>query len=139
VAVIERALAANQPDPKDALDVLAKIGGFEIGAIAGIILGAAARRVPVLVDGFISTAGAMIAAVLAPSSRHYMIAAHRSVEPGHRLMQHYLDLQPIFQLDLRLGEGTGAALAMPVVASAIAILNEMATFGSANVSQKKNN
>jgi nicotinate-nucleotide--dimethylbenzimidazole phosphoribosyltransferase len=139
VAVIERALAANQPDPKDALDVLAKIGGFEIGAIAGIILGAAARRVPVLVDGFISTAGAMIAAVLAPSSRHYMIAAHRSVEPGHRLMQQYLDLQPIFQLDLRLGEGTGAALAMPVVASAIAILNEMATFGSANVSQKKNN
>jgi nicotinate-nucleotide--dimethylbenzimidazole phosphoribosyltransferase len=81
----------------------------------------------------------MIAAVLAPSSRHYMIAAHRSVEPGHRLMQQHLDLQPIFQLDLRLGEGTGAALAMPVVASAIAILNEMATFGSANVSQKKNN
>lgn len=137
IAVIERALALNQPDPQDALDVLAKVGGFEIGAIAGVILGAAARRIPVLVDGFISTAGAMIAAGLAPLSRHYMLAAHRSVEPGHRLMQDHLDLQPIFQLDLRLGEGTGAALAMPVVASAVAILNEMATFSSAKVSQKE--
>lgn len=136
IAVIEKALAANQPDPQDGLDMLAKIGGFEIGAIAGVILGAAAHRIPVLVDGFISTAGAMIAAALAPLSRHYMIAAHRSVEPGHRLMQEHLDLQPIFQLDLRLGEGTGAALAMPVVASAVAILNEMATFSSANVSNK---
>ncbi|MBI1878735.1 MAG: nicotinate-nucleotide--dimethylbenzimidazole phosphoribosyltransferase, partial [Chloroflexi bacterium] len=138
VAVIEGALALNRPDPQDALDVLAKVGGFEIGAIAGIILGAAVRRIPVLVDGFISTAGALIAATLAPLSRHYMIAAHRSVEPGHRLMQDFLDLQPIFQLDLRLGEGTGAALAMPVVASAMAILNEMATFSSANVNQKEN-
>ncbi|GAB4461860.1 MAG: nicotinate-nucleotide--dimethylbenzimidazole phosphoribosyltransferase [Anaerolineae bacterium] len=137
IAVIERALAVNQPDPNDALDVLTKVGGFEIGAIAGIILGAAARRIPVLVDGFISTAGALLAAGLAPLSRHYMLAAHRSVEPGHRLMQEHLDLQPIFQLDLRLGEGTGAALAMPVVASAMAILNEMATFSSANVSQKE--
>ncbi|MCL4300200.1 MAG: nicotinate-nucleotide--dimethylbenzimidazole phosphoribosyltransferase [Anaerolineae bacterium] len=137
IAVVERALAVNRPDPQDGLDVLVKVGGFEIGAIAGIILGAAARRVPVLVDGFISTAGAMIAAALAPLCRHYMIAAHRSVEPGHRLMQDHLDLQPIFQLDLRLGEGTGAALAMPVVASAVAILNEMATFSSANVSNKE--
>lgn len=137
IAVVERALAVNRPDPQDGLDVLAKAGGFEIGAIAGVILGAAARRIPVLVDGFISTAGAMIAAALAPLSRHYMIAAHRSVEPGHRLMQEHLDLQPIFQLDLRLGEGTGAALAMPVVASAMAILNEMATFSSANVSNKE--
>lgn len=136
ISIIERALAVNQPDPRNGLDVLAKVGGFEIGAIAGVILGAAASRIPVLVDGFISTAGAMIAAALAPLSRHYMIAAHRSVEPGHRLMQDHLDLQPIFQLDLRLGEGTGAALAMPVVASAVAILNEMATFSSANVSNK---
>jgi nicotinate-nucleotide--dimethylbenzimidazole phosphoribosyltransferase len=136
VAVIERALAINKPDPADPLDVLAKVGGFEIGAIAGVILGAAAHHIPVLIDGFISTAGAMIAAALAPASRDYMIAAHRSVEPGHRLMQDYLDLQPIFQLDLRLGEGTGAALAMPVVVAAMAILNQMATFTSANVSQK---
>jgi nicotinate-nucleotide--dimethylbenzimidazole phosphoribosyltransferase len=136
VAVIERALAINKPDPKNPLDVLAKVGGFEIGAIAGVILGAAAHHIPVLVDGFISTAGALIAAALAPASRDYMIAAHRSVEPGHRLMQDHLDLQPIFQLDLRLGEGTGAALAMPVVAAAVAILNQMATFASAQVSQK---
>jgi len=136
IKIIERALQVNQPDPNDALDVLAKVGGFEIGAIAGIILGAAARRIPVLVDGFISTAGALVAAALSSESRHYMVAAHRSVEPGHRIMQEYLELQPIFYLDLRLGEGTGAALAMPVVASAVAILNEMATFANANVSGK---
>jgi nicotinate-nucleotide--dimethylbenzimidazole phosphoribosyltransferase len=136
VKIIEQALAVNLPDRKDALDVLAKIGGFEIGAIAGVILGAAARRIPVLVDGFISTAGALIAAGLAPLSKDYMIAAHRSVEPGHRIMQEYLGLEPIFYLDLRLGEGTGAALAMPVVASAVATLNEMATFAEASVSGK---
>lgn len=136
VEVINRAIAVNQPDANDPLDVLAKVGGFEIGAIAGIILGAAAHRVPVLIDGFISTAGALIAAGLAPLSRDYMIAAHRSVEPGHQIMQKHLDLQPIFHLDLRLGEGTGAALAMPVVASAVAILNQMATFADANVSGK---
>ncbi len=136
ITVIERALATNQPDPKDALDVLAKVGGFEIGAIAGVILGAAARRIPVLIDGFISTAGALIAAGLAPLSRHYMIAAHRSVEPGHQIMQSHLDLQPIFHLDLRLGEGTGSALAMPVVAAASATLNEMATFAEASISGK---
>jgi nicotinate-nucleotide--dimethylbenzimidazole phosphoribosyltransferase len=136
VKVIERALVVNQPDPNDPLDVLATVGGFEIGAIAGVILGAAAHRLPVLVDGFISTAGALIAAALAPLSRHYMIAAHRSVEPGHQIMQSHLDLQPIFHLDLRLGEGTGSALAMPVVAAATATLNEMATFSEAAVSGK---
>ncbi len=136
VEVIRRGLAVNRPNPADALDVLAKVGGFEIGAIAGVILGAAARRVPVLVDGFISTAGALLAAVLAPHSRDYMIAAHRSVEPGHKMMQMLLNLQPIFDLDLRLGEGTGAALAMPVVAAAVATLNEIATFAEASVSEK---
>ncbi len=136
VEVIEKAIALNQPDPGDALDVLAKVGGFEIGAIAGIILAAAARRIPVLVDGFISTAGALIAAGLSSASKGYMIAAHRSVEPGHRIMQEYLGLEPIFKLDLRLGEGTGSALAMPVVAAAVAILNEMATFAEASVSGK---
>jgi nicotinate-nucleotide--dimethylbenzimidazole phosphoribosyltransferase len=137
VDVIRRALDKNQPDPNDPLDVLAKVGGFEIGAIAGVILAAAARRIPVLVDGFISTAGALIAAALAPLSRDYMIAAHRSVEPGHQIMQDHLDLQPIFYLDLRLGEGTGSALAMPVVAAATATLNEMATFAEARVSGKR--
>jgi len=136
VDVIQRALDVNQPNPNDALDVLAKVGGFEIGAIAGVVLGAAARRIPVLVDGFISTAGALIAAGLAPLSRDYMIAAHRSVEPGHKIMQKHLNLDPIFHLDLRLGEGTGSALAMPVVVSATATLNEMATFAEAAVSGK---
>ncbi|RME77609.1 MAG: nicotinate-nucleotide--dimethylbenzimidazole phosphoribosyltransferase [Chloroflexi bacterium] len=136
VEVIRRGLELNRPDPNDPIDVLAKVGGFEIGAIAGIILGAAARRIPVLVDGFISTAGALIAAGLSPLSKGYMIAAHRSVEPGHQIMQEHLGLSPIFQLDLRLGEGTGGALAMPVVASAVAILNEMATFADAGVSEK---
>ncbi len=136
VEVIQRGLNVNQPNPDDALDVLAKVGGFEIGAIAGVILGAAARRLPVLVDGFISTAGALIAAGLVPLSKGYMIAAHRSVEPGHRIMQEHLGLEPIFYLDLRLGEGTGGALAMPVVASAVATLNEMATFAEASVSGK---
>lgn len=137
VEVIEKGIALNRPDPADPLDVLSKVGGFEIGAIAGIILGAAARRIPVLVDGFISTAGALIAAGLSPASKGYMIAAHRSVEPGHRIMQEHLGLEPIFELDLRLGEGTGAALAMPVVASAVALLNQMATFAEASVSGKK--
>lgn len=136
VDVIKRAIEHNQPDPDDPLDVLAKVGGFEIGAVAGIILGAAAHRIPVLVDGFISTAGALIAAALAPLSQHYIIAAHRSVEPGHQIMQKHLDLQPIFHMNLRLGEGTGAALAMPVVAAAVATLNEMATFAEASVSDK---
>ncbi len=136
VKVIKDALELNQPNPADALDVLTKVGGFEIGAIAGVCLGAAAHRIPVLVDGFISTAGALIAAGLAPLSRHYMIAAHRSVEPGHRIMQSHLNLHPIFDLDLRLGEGTGGALAMPVVAAATAALNEMATFAEAAVSGK---
>ncbi len=137
INVLKRALEINQPDPGDPLDVLAKVGGFEIGAIAGLVLGAAAHRLPVLVDGFISTAGALIAGELAPLSRDHMIGAHRSVEPGHKIMQQHLRLDPIFHLDLRLGEGTGAALAMPVVASAVATLNEMATFAEASVSDKK--
>jgi len=136
IAVLQRTLDVNQPDANDPLDVLAKVGGFEIGAIAGIVLGAAVHRIPVLVDGFISTAGALIAGELAPLSRAYMIGAHRSAEPGHKMMQEHLGLDPIFYLDLRLGEGTGAALAMPVVAAAVATLNEMATFTEASVSDK---
>ncbi len=136
IAVLQRALDVNQPDAHDPLDVLAKVGGFEIGAIAGIVLGAAVNRIPVLVDGFISTAGALIAGELAPLSRDYMVGAHRSAEPGHKIMQQHLGLDPIFYLDLRLGEGTGAALAMPVVAAAVATLNEMATFAEASVSDR---
>jgi nicotinate-nucleotide--dimethylbenzimidazole phosphoribosyltransferase len=134
VAVIEHALAVNQPNPADALDVLSKVGGFEIGAIAGVILGAAARRVPVVVDGFISTAGALVAGGLARLTRDFMIAAHDSVEIGHRAMLDHLCLVPCLDFDLRLGEGTGAALVLSIVEAACKVLNEMATFESAGVS-----
>jgi nicotinate-nucleotide--dimethylbenzimidazole phosphoribosyltransferase len=136
VAVIEKALRVNRPDPQDALDVLSKVGGFEIGAIAGVILGAAAHRVPVVVDGFISTAGALIAGELAPLAREYMIAAHASVEIGHQAMWDHLDLSPCLDFDLRLGEGTGAALVIGIVEAACKVLNEMATFESAGVSEE---
>lgn len=137
VATIERALAVNRPDPSDALDVLAKVGGYEIGGIAGVILGAAAQRCPVLIDGFISGAGALVAAGLCPVVRDYMIAAHSSVEIGHRLVLERLELVPLLNFSLRLGEGTGAAIAMQIVDDAIAILHEMATFEEAGVSDKE--
>lgn len=133
VRVIEQALSVNQPDPSDGLDVLAKVGGFEIGGIAGVILGAAAQRKPVVIDGFISTAGALIAQSLAPESIQFVIAAHRSMEPGHRLMQAQLGLDPLLDLNLRLGEGTGAALAMPIVEAAARVLTDVATFAEAAV------
>ena len=133
VMVIKKGLSINRPDPADGLDVLAKVGGFEIAGIAGLILGAAARRKPVLIDGFISTAGALIAVSLAPACRDYLIAAHRSVEPGHKIMHAHLGLTPLLDLNLRLGEGTGAALAMNVVAAAQAVLTEVATFAEAMV------
>ena len=134
IGVVERAIARNRPDPKDGLDVLAKVGGFEIGGIAGLILGAAAHRKPVLVDGFISTAGAMIACVLEPFVRDYIICAHRSVEPGHGALIDKLGRKPLLDLNLRLGEGTGAALAMNVVEAAVHVLTEVATFAEAGVS-----
>jgi nicotinate-nucleotide--dimethylbenzimidazole phosphoribosyltransferase len=134
VAVIREALAVNRPDPDDAVDVLAKVGGFEIGGIAGLILGAAALKRPVVVDGFISTAAALLAAQLSPASAGYMIAAHRSCEQGHRLALAHLGKRPLLDLDLRLGEGTGAALAMPLVEAAARLLTDVATFGEAAVS-----
>ncbi|MBI5419723.1 MAG: nicotinate-nucleotide--dimethylbenzimidazole phosphoribosyltransferase [Deltaproteobacteria bacterium] len=134
IAVVEKVLEVNRPDPKDPLDVLAKVGGFEIGGIAGLILGAASLRKPVLVDGFISTAGALIACHLAPRATDYMIAAHLSVEMGHRIALRRLGKKPLLDLDLRLGEGTGAALAMPIVEGAVRVLSEVATFEEAAVS-----
>lgn len=131
--VIKKILATNTPDPKNGLDILAKVGGFEIGGIAGLILGAASRRKPVLVDGFISTAGALIAVAIEPFVRDYIICAHRSMEPGHRYMQEKLGLRPLLDLNLRLGEGTGAALAMNVVEAAVAVLTEVSTFEEAAV------
>jgi nicotinate-nucleotide--dimethylbenzimidazole phosphoribosyltransferase len=134
IGVIEGALKLHRPDPGDPLDALAKIGGLEIGAIAGLILGAARRRVPVLVDGFISGASALVAAGLAPRAKEYMLASHCSVEPGHRVLLDHLGLKPLLDFDMRLGEGTGAALAMFVVEAAAKILDEMATFQDADVS-----
>jgi nicotinate-nucleotide--dimethylbenzimidazole phosphoribosyltransferase len=136
LSAVQRALKINQPDPLDGLDVLAKVGGFEIGGLVGVILASAANRLPVLVDGFISTAAAMLAANLAPRSREYMIAAHRSQEQGHDLMLEWLGLAPLLDLRMRLGEGTGAALAMSLVEASINILAEMATFTQAGVSDK---
>lgn len=136
IAVIERALAANRPDPADPLGVLAKVGGFEIGGIAGLILGAAAHRIPVIVDGFISTAGALIAGGLSPAAKNYMFSGHNSVEVGHRAMLAHLGLTPLLDLRFRLGEGTGAVLAAFLVESAVRALNDMATFAEAAVSEK---
>lgn len=136
VRVIEDAIRLNRPDPKDALDVLSKVGGAEIGGIAGIVLGAAANRVPVVIDGFISTAGALIAYCLEPKTKDYMFAAHNSVEVGHKAMLDKMGLKPILDLDLRLGEGTGAALAMLLIEAGLKIYREMATFSEAGVSDE---
>jgi nicotinate-nucleotide--dimethylbenzimidazole phosphoribosyltransferase len=134
-SVIAGALEVNRPDGKDALDVLAKVGGFEIGGLAGIILGAAANRVPVVIDGFISGAAALIACGLAPITRDYLIFAHLSVEKGHRVILEHLKAKPVLDLDMRLGEGTGAALGITITCAAVKILAEMATFAEAGVSE----
>ncbi len=131
--VIRDILKRNQPDPKNGLEVLAQVGGFEIGGIAGLILGAASLKKPIVVDGFISSAGALIAIAIEPFARDYIVCAHRSMEPGHRAMQEKLGCRPLLDLNLRLGEGTGAALAMNIVEAAVAVLTEVATFEEAAV------
>ncbi len=136
VAVIKKAIAVNRPDPRDAMDVLAKVGGHEIAGIAGLVLGAARHRIPVVIDGFISTAGALVAAELNPLVKGYMIAAHQSVEIGHRKMLEHLEQIPLLDLNLRLGEGTGAALGMSLVEAGVRLLGEMATFADAGVAEK---
>jgi len=136
ISVIARALELNRPDSSDALDVLSKVGGFEIGGLAGVMLASAATRKPVVIDGFISTAAAMIAVSLAPAAREYMIAAHVSQERGHKLMLEWLGLNPLLDLKMRLGEGTGTALAFHLIEASTRILCEMATFGEAGVSEK---
>jgi nicotinate-nucleotide--dimethylbenzimidazole phosphoribosyltransferase len=133
IDVIERALARDRLDPADPLGVLAAVGGFEMGALVGVMLGASGARIPVILDGFITGAAALLAAALAPGIEVRWIAAHRSVEPGHAVVLERLGLRPLLELDLRLGEGTGAALAMSLVDAAIAIRDGMATFDSAGV------
>jgi nicotinate-nucleotide--dimethylbenzimidazole phosphoribosyltransferase len=134
LGAVRRALALHAP-VQGALDALAKLGGLEIAALVGVALGGAAAKVPVLVDGFIATAAALVAAQLAPACRGYLIASHRSVERGHAALLEALDQKPLLDLDLRLGEGTGAALAMHLCDAAIRILDEMATFEEAAVSR----
>ncbi|HEX2911690.1 MAG TPA: nicotinate-nucleotide--dimethylbenzimidazole phosphoribosyltransferase [Chloroflexia bacterium] len=137
VKIIERALQVNRPDPNDPLDVLTKLGGFEIAGLVGLIFGAASVHIPVVVDGFISSAAALIATEWHQPVRDYLIAAHNSVEIGHRAMLERMELSPLLNLNLRLGEGTGAALAMGIIEAAILALDEMATFSEAGVSNKE--
>jgi nicotinate-nucleotide--dimethylbenzimidazole phosphoribosyltransferase len=139
IAVIEKTLMVNRPDPAKPLEVLAKVGGFEIGGLAGVMLGAAARRVPVVIDGFISGAAALIAVGLSPTVKEYLIPAHVSAEKGHRLLLQYLGLRPLLDLEMRLGEGTGAALGISLAEASVRILEEMATFADAGVSEKEDN
>jgi len=124
----------NRPDPRNPLDVLAKLGGFEIAGLVGVTLAGAAHRIPVIVDGFIAGAAALVAARIAPDARHYLIASHRSPEPGHVHVLDALGLRPYLDLEMRLGEGTGAALCIGLARAAVAVLREMATFKSAGVS-----
>ncbi len=136
VGVIRRAIEVNRPDPREGLDVLAKVGGFEIGGLVGVILAGVAQRIPVVLDGFIAGAAALIAQALTPEIRHYLLAAHCSAEPGHKAVLDRLGLEPYLDLGLRLGEGTGAALVFPLMRAAVAIYTEMATFKSAGVSER---
>jgi nicotinate-nucleotide--dimethylbenzimidazole phosphoribosyltransferase len=134
-AVVTKALEVNAPNPDDALDVLTKVGGLEIAGLVGVILGAAAYRCPVVIDGFISSAAALLASRLAPLSVNYMLGSHLSQEQGHRLMLEAVGISAVLQMDMRLGEGTGAVLSFSLIDAASKIMNEMATFASAGVSR----
>jgi nicotinate-nucleotide--dimethylbenzimidazole phosphoribosyltransferase len=136
-SVIERAIAINQPDKDKPLDVLAKVGGLEIAGLTGVILGAALHRRPVVIDGFISSAAALVASRIAPQSIVYMIASHQSQEQGHEQLLRAIGLSPMLHMDMRLGEGTGALLTFPLIEAAVKIMKEMATFASAGVSQSE--
>jgi len=136
--VIERALRVNQPDAADPLDVLAKVGGFEIGGLVGVMIGAARHRIPIVIDGFISGAAALIATRMAPKLGDFLIAGHVSAERGHRVALKHLGLEPLLDLEMRLGEGTGAALAFFIIEAALRTLAEMATFAEAGVAEANN-
>ena len=137
IRVVRAALEVNKPDASDAIGLLAKIGGFEIGVLAGVILGAAMMRRAVIVDGFISGAAALIANAVCPATRDFILPSHVSAERGHRAALSGLGLEPLLDLGMRLGEGTGAALAMPIVEAAATTLSEMATFAEAGVSDRE--
>lgn len=135
IEVVKRAIAVNAPQVDDPLDVLAKVGGLEIAGLVGVILGAASRRCPVVIDGFISSAAALVASKLVPASIGYMIGSHQSMEQGHALMLGAVGIIPMLHMDMRLGEGTGAVLAFSLIDAAGKIMSEMATFESAGVSR----
>jgi nicotinate-nucleotide--dimethylbenzimidazole phosphoribosyltransferase len=137
IAAIEQALALHQPKAGDGLALLSAVGGFEIGALAGAMLAAAAARVPAVIDGYICTAAALVAARLCPAVREYLIAGHVSTEPGHPLALADLRLRPLLQLDMRLGEGSGAVLALHLLDAACRVAGEMATFDEAHVSRRQ--
>ena len=136
IAVVERALRVNRPDSSDGLDVLTKVGGLEIAVVAGVVLGGSLARRVVVVDGFISGAAGLVAQSLCPNVRDYVVAAHMSAEAGHRIVLSHIGLRPLLDLDMRLGEGTGAVLAMGLIDAAAACLSEMATFDEAGVSDR---
>jgi nicotinate-nucleotide--dimethylbenzimidazole phosphoribosyltransferase len=136
IAAVKRALEINRPDRSDALDVLAKVGGAEIGVMAGMALGAAAERIPVVADGFISTSAAALACVFCPNVRDYLFIGHRSQERGHDSLIEFIGQRPLLDLRMRLGEGTGAALAIHIIDAAARLLCEMATFVEAGVSER---
>jgi len=138
VEVINRALVVNRPNPKQPLDVLAKVGGFEIGGLVGVMLAAAAHRIPVVIDGFISGAAALIATALSPKLKDFLIPAHVSAEAGHRRLLSHLRLSPLLDLGMHLGEGTGAALGIFLAETAARLLAEMSTFTEAGVSERSN-
>lgn len=133
IQVIAEAIACNHPNPQDAIDVLAKVGGLEIAALAGVVLGAAANGMAVMLDGFISSAAVLAAYHLSVSVRPYLMASHLSEEPGHAAILEVLGIQPCLHLNMRLGEGTGAALGLTLLDAAVKIINEMATFAEAQV------
>lgn len=136
IKVIKKALEVNKPNPQDGLDVLSKVGGFEIGGLVGCILAATSHRVPIVIDGFISAASALIAIKLAPLAKDYIFASHNSVEKGHKIALKYIGKVPMFDLGMRLGEGTGAALGISFIEAGVKILSQMATFKEAGVDNK---
>ncbi len=136
VSVVEKALSVNRDNLKGPLNVVAAVGGLEIAGIAGLVLGGASRRIPVVIDGFISSAGALVAYRLAPAVLDYLFFSHRSAEAGHRTFFRKMGIEPLLDLNMRLGEGTGAALAMHLVEAGVKVYREMATFDAAGVSRR---
>lgn len=136
ISVIQKALEIHSPNPEDPIDILAKVGGFEIGGIMGLLLGASAKNIPVVIDGLISSAGASLAIKLNPSVKDYIFPSHRSVEPGQKVFFDLMETPPLFDLKMRLGEGTGAVLAFGMIEASVKIFNEMATFQSAGISDR---